>query len=252
MNCNYKYSVLGLLIFVILFSSSCDLINSDKNDENLVELVDGLPKNIRDFVSEEELDILEETLDVKIYRGNKPPKLDGSYRFSRTILKKTNIVNDISIGTQFTDRYIKFYNQNDDLTLDVDVIATDPSSGVIRSEGLGQGSFLAGDGQSFSIFYRNSFTTDRGESGEMLELFSGILDTDGIQNFEFAILMLDNNGHTSLIDNGKGRSFYDSDGFSEEAPMPNPKTAESFVDQDGFKSVLPSMINRYTNRHKNK
>lgn len=250
MNYKYRLHTFWIVIVGLILFSSCDIIDSlkkdkdDDNEEDQVEFIDGISRDILEFVTQEDLDILEDTLDIQIHRGNNPPNLNGSYKVSPVLLKKTNIANDFEIGHRFTDSYLKFYDQDDALfTIEVDHVETDTESGEVVGEGIGRGSFLVGNGSSFSIFSKTTYTQRSGEEAELLYLYSGILENDGIRNFEYALLMLNNNGHdTVFIKNQTGRSFYDEDSFSESAPFPAIKSADLLRNGINPESVLSPNI----------
>ena len=49
-----------------------------------------------------------------------------------------------------------------------------------------------------------------------MEIYSGTVDTNSINNFYSGLIMIDNGGNTNKITNGQGRVFWDSDGVSEK------------------------------------
>ncbi len=256
MKYQFRFHTIALLIFGFLIFSSCDIIDSlkkdkddDKNDngDDLVEFVDGISRDILEFVTEQDIAILEDTLGIQIHRGNNPPHLNGSYKVSPVLLKKTNIKNDYEIGHRFADSYLKFYNQNDDMfTIELDHAEVSYETGGILGLGIGRGSYLVGNGNSFSIFSKTVYVRDSGEEADLLYLYSGVLGENGIHNFEYALFMLNNNGHdTVYIQNQTGRSFYDGEGFSEGAPFPSSKrTGELYIRNIGrsIESGLSPMI----------
>lgn len=238
MKYQYRFHTLLLVIIGLLFFSSCDIIDSlkkDKKDDNdgedQVEFVDGISRDILEFVTQEELAILEDTLGVQIYRGNNPPQINGTFKMSPLYLSKTNIVGDYEIGTRFNDMFLRLYDQDDQLfTIEVDKASTNYDTGEITQTSVGVGSYLIGDGNGFSVFAKVETIQTTGEESVLLELYTGILTEEGIQNLQFALLMLDNNGHDDIfIQNGAGRSFVDGDGLSDLAEFPTSKIAERLV-----------------------
>lgn len=221
------------VVFVISIFASCDLIDSlkkesnDVEEEDLVEFVDGISRDILDFVSEEELAILEDTLGVTIYRGNNPPQLDFSMKASPMLLTKTNVPNDVQIGHRYADMYMKLYDQNDrEFTIEVDYLQMNYESGDIVATSTGLGSYVIGSGTGFSIFAKIE-TISQGDETVMLQLFSGRLTNNGVADFQTAILMLENYGRTDrFIPNGTGRAFSDGDDLSEFTDFPVVKRIE--------------------------
>lgn len=242
----YQYGVhkIGFVVIALFFISSCDIIDSlkkdksDNNGEDQVEFIDGISRDILEFVSEEELTILEDTLGVQIYRGNNPPQINGSYKMSPVLLNKSNVPNDVGEGHRFADVYLKFYNQNDELfTIDIDQVETNISTGETISTSVGVGSYVIGSGNGFSIFAKIHTTQPTGEESIVLQLYTGILSENGVSKYQSALLMLDNNGHDDiLIANGTGRSFVDGDEFSERADFPSSKTSSLSTEKEHFSS----------------
>lgn len=228
-----------IVVVGLFFISSCDIIDSlkkDKDDDNggdQIEFVDGISRDILEFVSEEELSILEDTLGVQIYRGNNPPLINGSFKMSPVLLNNSNVPNDFAQGHRFADVYLKFYNQNDELfTIEIDKVETNPTTDDIISTSVGVGSYVIGDGNGFSIFAKIESQRATGEESVMLQLYTGILTENGVQNLQSALLMLNNYGRNDIfIANGSGRSFVDGDEFSEQAEFPTSKMAISSIDK---------------------
>ena len=229
------------VFFVLSIFVSCDLIDSLKKDssdeeeeEDLVEFVDGISRDILEFVSEEELAILEDTLGVTIYRGNNPPRLNSSFKVSPLVLTKSNVPNDVPIGQRYADMYMKLYDQNErEYTIEVDYLQMDFESGDIVATSTGLGSYVIGSGTGFSIFAKIE-TRSQGDETLMLQLFSGRLTSNGVTNFQTAILMLENYGKERFIPNGTGRAFSDGDGMSEFTEFPAVKVKEIYG-QEGLR-----------------
>ncbi|TVQ65050.1 MAG: hypothetical protein EA360_11025, partial [Balneolaceae bacterium] len=179
--------------------------------------------DILEFVSEEELAILEDTLGVTIYRGNNPPRLNVSFKVAPLLLTKTNVPGDVSLGTRYADMYMKLYDQNDrEFTIEVDYLQMNYDTGEIVSTSTGLGSYVIGSGNGFSIFAKIE-TVSHGDETLMLQLFSGRLVSNGIADFQTAILMLENYGSSRFIPNGTGRAFSDGDNLSDFDSFPSSK-----------------------------
>ncbi len=169
---------------------------------------DGLSNNIHLLLSDENLDALD-NLGFPVYEGYNPPNFENIYIASPLALKSTTISND-EIGKIYGDLRIQFYNQsNTNLTVSVKRLQG-------GSEGIGNGSFISGTDNEFSVFTKLHSTSSDSES-LLLIACSGRLSDDGISNFHYALLMVDDYGDPNdvLIENNTGRLFYDEDRFSE-------------------------------------
>ncbi|MEM6804255.1 MAG: hypothetical protein AAF696_22815 [Bacteroidota bacterium] len=168
-----------------------------------------LSDDILDIISE---DVFEEfiELDMPLNGGLTPPNIEGTFRVTPFILKSSNIPSD-NIGLQFVDYDYTFYDQ--DMENNTIKISTVSSNGAV-SEGVG--SYIAGNGNSFSIFTELNGSFQSGSRFIHAEVISGEITSEGIVNFHKAILMLEDNGDPSgdLIEVGQGRACFDSDAIS--------------------------------------
>jgi hypothetical protein len=132
-------------------------------------------------------------------------------------------------GRQFADMYVHFYGFNkDSLTLKVDY-----TNGPEVGKGLG--SYIVGERNKFSVFSKVT-TTVNGNDADIIFVFTGKLQSDGIKDFECAVFMVDDHGDPDgyYIENGQGRLIVDEDGLAEV--YENKKRANL--------SSLPSMFQR--------
>jgi hypothetical protein len=151
---------------------------------------------------------------VPVYTGNTPPNLEGTYFISPLILENSNIEDDM-IGDQFLDAYITFSNQNNSTqTVDIEY-----QEGNSISKGIGH---FIGTGDSFSVFVKSVTSDEHGHLSGSIDVYSGSLSSDGIQDFYESFVMTDDGGDPDddLIENGEARFFYDSDGISERTTKP--------------------------------
>ncbi|MEO0572729.1 MAG: hypothetical protein AAF039_13565 [Bacteroidota bacterium] len=204
-----KTKFLVLFISIAFFSSCSD----DEDGENVF---DGSTSSLQDLFSDEVVQALND-LNFSINEGTNPPNLEGTFFISQVILTDTNVESD-NIGSRFFDQRYTFFDQNNsNNTIDFDGEQLN-IDGSLESTLQGTGSFISGSDNSFSIFL--VVLDENIESGAQAEIaysISGTITSEGIANFEVAIIMLDNMGNPTgeFIDNGLGRRFLDSDGFSE-------------------------------------
>jgi hypothetical protein len=169
---------------------------------------------INQFVPDSLLSIID-SLGMPIYRGDNPPNIGGAYLCSPFKLLNSNRPTD-QIGAIYADYYVNFSEQNN-TNLKVSV---DYKNG--NEDGTGLGGFIVGDNNNFSVFSELTVVVFA-DTAFSLNLISGTITENGIDNFHLALFMLDNLGNPSgyYINDGEGRVFQDSDGFSEKiAGMP--------------------------------
>jgi hypothetical protein len=200
---------LGLLLIVAAFFAlaSCSDKSSGGNGVGVED--NGLTSDINDFVPDSLIEIIE-ALGMPVNRGDSPPILQGYYLCSPFILINSNRPSDI-IGRQYSDYYMRFYNQNTrKLTISLDYQN-------YPEEGEGLGSYIVGENGNFSVFSRltSYYLSD---SAYVLLLLSGRKIANGIENLHIAAFMLDNFENPSgyFINNNDGRVFYESDSLAEE------------------------------------
>lgn len=154
---------------------------------------------------------------MPINKGTTPPTINGVYNLDPMTLKNTNIPDDYAIGTVFNDLRTQFTVQNNTLlTVNVETVSVN-SSGAITSTAIGNGSFIVGNGQNFTVFGKVVSTHDDGTITDMAIILSGTLTANSISNYYYSLFMLDNHNRSDLyILNGQGRVFWDSDGVSEK------------------------------------
>lgn len=175
----------------------------------------GLTDDINNLVPQSIIDELRR-LGMPINSGYTPPTINGIFSFSPNIMVNTNIVDDFEIGSIFGSMRVQFSSQNNTaFTVNIEYVEVN-SSGTILSTSVGNGSLIVGSGQAFTAFGKVTSAHPTGEVADVVIIFSGNLGTNNILNFYHSLFMLDNHGYSTLISNGSGRVFYDSDGVSEK------------------------------------
>ncbi len=220
-------------IFAVIILTSCTqennvVVNCPCCDSALEE--NGLTKEINKLVPDSILTKMKE-IGMPIYTGDNPPNIEFSFRISPLKLVDSNVPDD-SLGHEFADMLIKFYNQNND-KLTIQCFYKQASQ-----IGLGIGGYVVGNNNKFTVFLDCESTDTLGYTIITTEVFSGEATYSGIKNLYTALFMVDNKGNDSIyIKNGQGRVGYDSDGLSEKIAdiqtqgKINPKTA---FDINGF------------------
>jgi hypothetical protein len=221
-----------ILTAVLVLAS---LWGCSSNNDSGSALVDpnGLTKDINDIVPDSLLQLIK-LLGMPVNTGGSPPNIQGAYLLSQFILDSTNIANDYPVGTRFADYNLNFTNQNyKNLTVNIDYVNGGET-------GNGIGSYIVGKGSDFSVFSRiTSYNPAQTDSAYILFMFSGSKSNDGLHDMYVALFMLDDLDDPSnyFIENGSGRIFYDSDGFSTPISWTFPKLS---VDKADLKPTISS------------
>lgn len=212
------------IIFLPFLITSCGLLGSD--DDDTVELVDGLSPEIWELVDEELISVLEDSLDVQIHRGDNPPDIQNALSGSAQkaintegvtvimrpfIMVESLVPNDrcAEDNCYWYDLYINF-NDQDFETNEVKIRMRH----VEQPEINGTNGFISGSGENFSIFVEQVQDFD-GRIVKMVSLFSGTITSEGIENPQLAGVMVDNADVEGRIPDGTGRSYKDGDDLAE-------------------------------------
>jgi len=200
---------LRIIIIAILITSltSCDLLPDDEGGSD-TESFDGSISSVRDFFNPGVVNALQ-SIGFNIHEGDNPPLIiDGTYTAHPFILQNSTVPGDHT-GSTFQDYIIAFSNQNNQ-ALTIDFIS---QNGGQSSDG--SGSYISGYGNYFSIFLKAN-TSYQGETAKFAYAISGKVVEGGIADFQFANIMLDDNGDPGgfWIENNTGRLLHDSDHFS--------------------------------------
>lgn len=205
------YHIIGVLFGCLIGScipSSEEEISLDDNSE----VFRGTERDIKDLYGEATIDSLR-SLGLVINEGSTPPNLDGVYMTDAMVLEDTNIANDREIGFEFANLRFAISKQNND-SLTLDFSGFDVTNRISSTE-----SFISGSGNRFTVYLRViSDNEPTGSVGVFAYVFSGTKTTNGIENFSYGLMMVDDSGDLAdiYIDNNEGRRFTDKDGFVEQ------------------------------------
>ena len=149
---------------------------------------------------------------ITIYDGNNPPNIEGEFIISPSELTY-NSVGDYPVGHVFADTYIKFLNQ------DMHANTLDYREKQSSSSQTGEGAFISGDGNNFSVFFNTDGIGHYSEydiNYKTALIISGTKTSDGISNLQYAFVMVDKSDDPKpyIIPVGAFRVIKDGDGFS--------------------------------------
>ncbi|MFO7846114.1 MAG: hypothetical protein R6V27_06110 [Balneolaceae bacterium] len=225
-----RYAIYIIVIsMLVLVAASCGILGSD--DDDSVELVDGLSPAIWEMVDEELISTFEDGLDVPIHRGANPPDLlaalsgepkkrlasgEVTVVMRPFVLFKTLVPDDQceDKGCNYSDLYIRL----DALDYETHEVTTTMGN-IGKPEITSTSGLISGEGDSFSIFVEEEQDYD-GDILQSVSLFSGKVTSEGIEEPHLATVMIDNAGVESMIPNGTGYSFVDGEGFAEIIEWP--------------------------------
>lgn len=228
------FVLISLSLFLTV--TSCDIFNSSDDEdeiESAVEFPDGIHEGAWEYISHEMLEIIEEDLEMPIFRGDNPPRFPhiiekrtksqgdemvfDTYHISPVVLIASSVPNDPhQIGTSYPDTYLRIYNQdpvNHTVSLDV------------YEEGTGffhdPAAYIMGDDGFFTIMSTllgNYFGHDEIVGSAF---YSGYLGQEAIADLHYNYFMIDNAGDDAYIPNNTGRSMFDEWGVSELTTWPD-------------------------------
>lgn len=218
--CEHMYSFRSLIKFSGLLLVAVSL-GCGKDDTDPPSKVDknGLTKQITDLVPQTVIDEMKRQ-GMPIYGGDTPPLLarpstgggatgSSAYLIRPFELLSSNVPNDVP-GKIFDEYRATFYEQdNENLTLKFNY-----TNG--NEQGTGLGSFVVGAGNKFSVFVEVNATA-QGQRVRFIQVISGVLGTNRIEDLHAANFVLDDYGDPMdiFIGIGQGRVFQDKDGVSE-------------------------------------
>lgn len=233
-------AVLGM--FAILTMPSCE------EEENLSV---GFSEEIENFVPDSTIQLLRD-LGMIIHEGKQPPSLVGKYYLAPNLMDSSNVPNEsFQVGHQFADYRLHFHDQkNDELSikLDTEGLITSLSDTTVFTSATGNGGFLSGFGNEFSVFIISEgeeYLNNRQDTARYrsLDLYSGEISAEGIINYKQALLLLEDYGDefNEYIPVNTGRIFHDGDSLAHRLTDSEwPTKRQPFISSDipGLPSVV--------------
>lgn len=157
---------------------------------------------------------------ITIYDGNNPPNIEGTY-----VIDPMEIVYDMTGGYQpgykkFGIIYFEISNQNS-TTNTLDYREQEVSNGVMVSESKGDGAFISGEGNNFSVYFNTTGVTHLDTydvTSTHALVISGTKTNDGIRDLRYSFVMVDkgDDPEEMIINKGDFRVFKDGDDWAEK------------------------------------
>ena len=172
----------------------------------------GLTEEINSLIPDDILEAIS-SLGIAINEGKNPPNIEGTY-FVDTLLMVENTTG-ITIVTQYNKKVTFSGQDNTALTINAHyTIQIDDSIGPMSSSG--PGSYIVGEGNKFTVVVDGT-REQGGYTAKTVEIFSGEISDQGILNYHWAVMMVDNSGDplNAWIPNSTGYAKRDGDGISE-------------------------------------
>ena len=162
---------------------------------------------------------------IPIYDGVNPPYVEGCYLLDPMVAVYMEDYDGDLSELQWMGEYINLTNQNkNDNTIDMEELTADG-----ESYSIGQGAVIVGEGNNFSILF-NTEGTNSGIYNRTALLLSGTKSAEGIQNLQYAFVMVEKGDDPEgiLMEEGVFRVFKDGDEISYYTswPVVDTRTAE--------------------------
>lgn len=198
-------------------------------------------KRINKVVPEWLLEMMEPY--IPIYEGDNPPMVEGTYLLSPQKLFYDSS-KQYSSGKIFADNYL-FFTDQDEVEDTINFVGFEVNNnGDIISEKYGEGAFISGEGNDFSIFFNTAgehyFNDGYSYSNEAL-IVSGTKTSTGIRDIYYAFAMVDKyDPYNHLMPIGAFRVFKDGDGMTEYIDLTNSGRTRTRSNDNNKKPLLSS------------
>jgi hypothetical protein len=174
---------------------------------------EGLSEDIQNIIPDDLIKTVKD-LGMKIYEGNTPPSVNGTFLATPLVLKKSNIADD-EIGEEYDDLIFTLKNYNSEAkTISLEADWGGEISNSVRS-------FISGTGNNFSVFVEVT-VTDGSAACKSVDIYSGTLTSTGIKNFYYSFIITEDYGdpYDEWAEIGEARVFYDKDGSTPKTGTP--------------------------------
>ncbi len=238
-------SLLTALLIVLSLSLLACGTESEPDEPDFFE--NGIHQNVMELVDDELMDVIENELEMPIYRGANPPDLQSAFggqakatgegitfMMSPLLLFNTNVPNDegrFDQGTRFADSFFWFSNQN----MQNYTVSFGRTSTALDTPYIGETSYIIGEDDRFTVFGPLERVEPEGTVLSM-NIFSGILANGGVEDPHYSLIMIDDGGVSGVIPAETGRSFEDGDGFAEISEWPEQEKRVG-IEKSGFEKV---------------
>lgn len=176
---------------------------------------------------------------IPIYDGTNPPNVEGCYFIDpfETVYCEDN---GYAPGERVSSYYIKLTGQSRENTINMEQCSSN-----FGSYSIGEGAFISGEGNNFTIFF-NMIGTTHGIYTREATLLSGTKATGGIKNLRYAFVMVEKGDDpgNQLMKEGVFRVFQDKDGmsYSDTWPISETRAGEWLPENCNFMDERTRMV----------
>lgn len=155
------------------------------DDKPIVEVEEDFD-SINDVIDEETLEDLED-IGTEINEGIEPPNIEGKYLVDNMYLiyDSRYFPHYFDPGYNMKNYVYTFYEQTEDNKIKVKYHVLNDSN----VKGGGEGAFISGEDNSFTIYLRTKSSLG-GVMFDTLQIISGTVNRDGIDNFQLTLIIM--------------------------------------------------------------
>ncbi|MFT3795994.1 membrane lipoprotein lipid attachment site-containing protein [Flavobacterium sp.] len=214
-----KKFLFGCFAMAALAACSSDDGGSDPITIPEAQFEKGTLAYIKDYIGETAYNNIVEQ-GFELHLGKTPPTIEGVYEINGSRIFKTNVPNDISVGSSTGPHYLIISNQ-DNANLNVSYSSKHHRSGSNpRVENNSDEGYpvISGNGDRFTMVAKvNSEVGNLNvEGANTIHIISGKKTSEGIVDFQLFVYMVNNHGNTNtFFTNKKSRVYVDTDGTVE-------------------------------------
>lgn len=194
-----KLTVLFTLISVLSISSC-------KKDKDFT----GSREDIESFLGSDVVEAMDD-IGFNMNYGENPPQIEGQFLISPADLLSSTVPDDPETH-RFNDLKAIFKNQDNKM------LTIDYEGDEMFENSVGKGTFIAGDGEYFTVAMKTETTKTFGGKGESAFIITGKITAEGIEDVEVAAFMIKIITEDLLfpfIPENTGRVIIDGDSLAE-------------------------------------
>lgn len=175
---------------------------------------------------------------IPIYEGENPPDIQGTYVIDPMEIVYDKMGNYEPGYNNFSTLYFNISNQNF-TTNTLDYREKEIGNGGVASESEGNGAFVSGEGNNFTVFFNTTGVTHLEnydvDTTDAL-IISGTKTSDGIRDLHYAFVIVKKSADPDnrLMKEGDFRVFKDGDNWAETTSWPSGTRVQQITVRDGI------------------
>ena len=228
-----KIFLFALLPMVAVLLTSCSKSDSDDSDVQDERLESVVPAQFQSTLLKH----------MPYHKGVNPPILEGNTNvISPNVLAYNSVEADTNYkpGKVVSDNYIVITNQNTKRNT-IDFISYEINNSGKNIGGQdGDGAFISGEGNNFTIFVTTTYSLN-GATMKRALIISGTKTDQGLTDVYFGFLCVEKDDpNNKLMKVGEYRIFKDKDGLAELTTLPSNLTRVLYGDSEGLETYEQS------------